>query len=178
MEYNNFIKDIKKVHHTRKHKVTNSYGSKDAFHYYRKIKPEDSKYVLTDCQYLKIIRLINNHLRDKLIAGKDVILPEKMGMLELRKYTPTIKFENGKLKTTLPVNWYETLKLWYENPQSKQRKQLVRQENTFNFKVHYNRTKANYNNKTFYEFHTNRDIKVGLKKNINLNKIDAFIYGK
>jgi hypothetical protein len=178
VEYNDFIKDIKKVHHNRKHKVTNSYGSKDAFHYYRKIKPEDSKYVLTDCQYLKIIRLINNRLRDKLIAGKDVILPEKMGMLELRKYTPTIKFENGKLKTSLPVNWYETLKLWYENSQSKQRKQLVRQENTFNFKVHYNRTKANYNNKTFYEFHTNRDIKVGLKKNINLNKIDAFIYGK
>ena len=178
MKYDDFLKDIKKVHCNRNHKVTNSYGSKDAFKYYRKTKPLDSKYVLTDCQYLKIIRLINNQLRDKLILGEDVLLPERMGRLELRKYAPIIKFENNKLKTSLPINWQETLKLWYENPISKKKKQLVRQENSFTFRVYYNRNKANYNNKSFYEFCTNRDIKIGLKKNIKLNKLDAFIYGK
>ena len=54
MEYNEFIKSIKKVNNNRNHKVNNSYGSKDAFKYYRKIKPDDSKFVLTDCQYLQI----------------------------------------------------------------------------------------------------------------------------
>ena len=32
--------------------------------------------------------------------------------------------------------------------------------------------------KSFYEFNTNRELKLGLKKNIKLNKIDAFGYGK
>lgn len=178
MKFEEFIKDIKKVKKERHHKVNNSYGSKDAFHYYRKIKPNDSKYVLTDCEYLRIIRLINNRLRDYLIEGKDVLLPEKMGRLELRKRINKIKFVNGKLKTNLPVDWNATLKLWYSNPSSKNKKQLVRQENTNTFSVFYNRNKANYNNKSFYEFTTNREIKLGLKKNIKLNKIDAFSYGK
>lgn len=178
MEYNEFLKDIKKVSNERHHKVNNSYGSKDAFHYYRKIKPNDSKYVLTDCQYLKIIRLINDELRKSLIEGKDVLLPERMGRLELRKSKNSIKFVDGKLKTNLPVNWDATLKLWYNNPSSKNKKQLVRQETIETYRVYYNKNKANYNNKSFYEFSTNREIKVGLKKNIKLNKIDAFTYGK
>lgn len=178
MSLNEFLKEIKNVKKERHHKVTNSYGSKDAFHYYRKIRPQEDKYVLTDCQYLAIIRQINNHLRDFLVEGKDVLLPERMGRLELRKYANSIKFEEGKLKTNLPVDWNATLKLWYENPSSKNKKQLVRQENVDTFKVFYNRNLANYNNKTFYEFDLNRTIKVGLKNNIKQNKIDAFTYGK
>lgn len=178
MDYKDFIKEVKKVKKERYHKVTNSYGSKDAFHYYRKIKPDDSKYVLTDCQFLHIIRLINDDLRDLLIEGKDVTLPEQMGRLELRKITNTIKFVNGKIKTNLPIDWNATLKLWYDNPMCKERKQLVRQENTETFKVYYNKTKAKYTNKTFYEFDPNRLLKVNLKNNIKLNKIDAFTYGK
>jgi hypothetical protein len=178
MAYNDFIKTIKRVNSNRKHKVTNSYGSKDAFKYYRKTKPLDSKYVLTDCQYLHIIRSINNILKQQLIEGKDILLPEKMGRLELRKRASNIKFVNGKLKTNLPINWDATLKLWYEDSICKNKKQLIRQENTETFKVRYDKSKANYNNKTFYEFKANRELKVGLKKNIKLNKIDAFKYGK
>jgi hypothetical protein len=176
--FEDFIKDIKKVNKERHCTVNNSYGSKDAFRFYRKIKPTDSKYVLTDCQYLKIIRLINNVLRESLIQGNDVLLPEKMGRLELRKRSIYKKFKDGKLKTNSPIDWNATLKLWYENPICKEKKQLVRQDIEELFKVYYNTTKANYNNKTFYEFLINRDIKVGLKKNIKLNKIDAFTYGK
>lgn len=178
MSFEDFIKDVKKVNNERHHRINNSYGSKDAFCYYRTIRPVDSKYVLTDCQYLKIIRLINNQLRLNLIEGKDVLLPEKMGRLELRKHKTSIKFENGKLKTNLPINWNATLKLWYDNPNSKNKKQLVREETTETFKVLYNKSKANYNNKSFYEFNTNRELKLGLKNNIKLNKIDAFSYGK
>ena len=178
MEFKDFINDVKKVKNKRHHKVSGSYGSKDAFHYYRKIKPNDSKYVLTDCQFLHIIRLINDDLRAFLIEGKDVTLPEQMGRLEVRKIANTIKFVNGKIKTNLPIDWNATLKLWYDNPVCKEHKQLVRQENTETFKVFYNKTKAKYNNKTFYEFDPNRLLKVNLKNNIKLNKIDAFTYGK
>lgn len=178
MTYNDFINNIKGVKSSRKHRVSNSYGSKDAYKYYRSIRPKDSKYVLTDSEYLKIIRTINNYLRDNLINGKDVILPEQMGMLEIRKRKHSVRLVNGKIKTNLPVNWDATLKLWYENPECKNRKQLVRQEDTSIFRMHYNKNRAIYNNKSFYDFYTNRDIKLGLKKNIKLNKIDAFSYGK
>jgi hypothetical protein len=178
MAFEDFIKKVKKVNKKRCHKVTNSYGSKDAFHYYRKIKPNDNKYVLTDCEYLSIIRQINNCLRDKLINGKDVLLPEKMGRLELRKTQTKFKIVGGKVKTNLPINWNATLKLWYDSPACRKNKQLVKQENKETFKVHYNKSKANYNNKSFYKFSANRELKLGLKKNIKLNKIDAFTYGK
>ena len=177
MQFESFIKEVKKVNKERHHKVSNSYGSKDAFFYYRKIKPKDSKYVLTDCQYLQIIRTINDILRENLIMGEDIILPERMGKLEIRKKKAKVEFINGKIKTNLPVNWNETLKLWYNNPSCKNKKQLVRQEVKDIFRVYYNVNKANFNNKTFYEFFVNRNIKIGLKNNINLNKLEAFSYG-
>ena len=101
-----------------------------------------------------------------------------MGQLEVRKYETYVKLKDGKIKTNRGIDWNATLKLWYDNPVCKQKKQLVKQENTETFKVYYNRNKANYNNKSFYEFKANRDLKLGLKKNIKLNKIDAFTYGK
>ena len=61
---------------------------------------------------------------------------------------------------------------------SKNKKILIRQEVKEIFKILYNRSKANYNNKSYYEFTPNRYLKLGLKDNINLNKLDAFTYGK
>lgn len=100
-----------------------------------------------------------------------------MGRLELRKRASRVKFVDGKIKTNLAIDWNTTLKLWYENPKCKNDKQLVRQESKYIYNVYYNINKAKYNNKTFYEFLTNRSIKIGLKNNIKLNKIDAFSYG-
>lgn len=42
------------------------------------------------------------------------------------------------------------------------------------FKIYYNRQLANYNNKTFYEFNVNRELKKKLKQAIKENNIDAF----
>ena len=42
------------------------------------------------------------------------------------------------------------------------------------FKIHYNRSKADYNNQTFYEFNPNRELRKELKKRIKDGKIDAF----
>lgn len=178
MEYQEFIKEIKKVKGKRKHNVNNSYGTKSAFFYYRKIRPQEHKYVLTDLEYMHIIRAINNRLRDFLIEGKDIHLPEKMGQLEVRKRQNSISFKDGKMHTTLPVNWEATLKLWHEDPECYATRTLVREEDRETFKVYYNKNKANYNNKSFYQFSTNREIKIGLKNNIKLNKLDAFKYGK
>ena len=43
------------------------------------------------------------------------------------------------------------------------------------FKVVYNKSKAEYTNKSFYQFDLNRDIKRRLKQQIREGKLDAFI---
>lgn len=176
--YSEFIQKLKKVSSTRKHKVSNSYGVRDGFKYYRKTKPKDSKYVLEDIEYYKIIRTINNKLKEKLLEGKDITLPCRMGKLELRKLEKGINIVNGKVVNNYPISWDKTLKLWYEDEDAYNRKILVKEESKNVFKIYYDKYSANYNNKKFYQFSTNRDLKLKLKEKIQDNKIEAFLYGK
>lgn len=178
MEYKDFLKKIKKVDGKRNHKIKNSYGVRDAFLYYRKVRPKDSKYVLSDVEYFKIIRTINNKLKEQFLQGKDIIFPMRMGKLELKKRPHYVYFKDGKLKITNPINWQSTLKLWYEDEEAFNRKLLIREENKESFRIKYNKYNANYTNKIFYKFSVNRDLKVKLKELIINNKIDAFQDGK
>lgn len=178
MEYKDFLKKVKKVDGKRNHKIKNSYGVRDAFLFYRKIRPKESKYVLSDCTYFKIIRTINNKLKEQFLSGKDIVLPERMGKLELKKRPHYIYFKEGKLKITNPINWQATLKLWYDDEEAFNRRLLIREESKESFRVKYNKYNANYNNKAFYKFSINRDLKIKLKELINNNKIDAFKDGK
>lgn len=170
-----FLSSIKKIKETRFHKVKNSYGVYDGYKYYRKTKPKESKYILSESNYFSIIRRVNELLVELLIEGNDITFPMRMGRLELRKYNPKIYIKDGKVKTTLPVDWDRTLKLWYEDEESYKNKTLVKIEEKEIFKVYYNRNIANFVNKSFYKFNLNRDVKRRLKKVIKDNKIDAFM---
>ena len=92
----------------------------------------------------------------------------------VRKRPSRISIVNGKVTTNLPVNWNATLKLWYEDPESYNNKTLVRLEYEEIFRVYYNKSNANYNNKSFYEFRPIRDIKKGITRNIKQGILDAF----
>ena len=98
-----------------------------------------------------------------------------MGKLELRKRPTIVEFKEGKLRTNLPIDWDSTLKLWYEDEQSYKDKRLVRQETKEVFKVFYNKYRADYPNKSFYQFHINREIKKGLKHKIKNGEIDSLM---
>lgn len=174
MSLEDYKKKVKKVSENRVHKVTGSLGVYDAYKHYRKIKPKDKKYILTESQYFSIIRQINNILSDNLSEGKEIFLPKRMGSIELRKYNTTISIDEfGNLKTNLPIDWNGTLELWYNDEESKRNKTLLRQENKEVFRIYYNKSKANYNNKSFYEFRCNKDLKQRLKQNIRYGTIDA-----
>lgn len=169
-----FRKIVLKVDGPRKHKIRNSWGIYDAYKYIRKNKWFNIGRPLTEHQFYYIIRQINNLLADELLKGKDIILPQRMGRLELRKYGAQISIKDGKIHTNLPVDWDRTLKLWSEDEESYKNKTLVKVENKEIFKVFYNKSKALYNNKAFYSFEINRDIKRGLTKRIKGGAIDAF----
>lgn len=169
----NFRRDVLKLNQPRKHKVTGSLGVYDVYKHIRKNKWKDTGKPLTEHEFYSIIRSVNNLLADSFLCGNDIELPHRLGRIELRKYDKKISFKDGKLHTNLPIDWDRTLKLWAEDEESYISKVLVRAEENEIFKVFYNKSKANYNNKSFYEFEVNRDLKRRLKQRIK-EGLDAF----
>ena len=169
-----FRRQVLKVDRPRVHKVNNSYGVYDIYKYIRKNKWFDIGQSVTEHQFYSIIRRMNNLLADALIHGHDIELPCRMGVIEVRKYDARISIENGKVKTNLPVDWDRTLKLWSEDEEAYQKRTLIKMEEKEIFSVLYNKTGANYKNKSFYEFAVNRDLKRRLKQRIKSGNFDAF----
>lgn len=175
MEYTEFIDNIKNVKGHRIHKISNSYGVYDAFKFYRKNKPQQKKFVLTESQYFAIIRNINELYSDKILEGSDIEFPEKMGKIELRRYILEPRLDaQGKLVYKAPIDWDATLKLWYESEEDKNNKTLVKIEAKESFRVLYNKHFATYNNKAFYTFHLNRVIKKKISQAAKDKLLDAF----
>lgn len=156
-------------------KVRNSYGNKKAWRWLKKNKWLNLGQPITERQFGIIIKTINKYLVDRLLEGHDIDLPCGMGKIELRKYNPKFKYINGKMETSLPIDWLETLKLWYEDKEAKDKKFLIRRENKTMFKIRYNKEKCKYNNQIFYQFKAHRDVRKRLSEKIKNNDIDAFL---
>lgn len=173
-EYKQFRRERLKLNEPREHKVKGSLGVYDAYKYIRKNKWFDIGRPLTEHEFYSIIRRVNNYLAESLIEGKDITLPHRLGRLEIRKYETYTSFKGDKLVSNLPIDWDKTLKLWYEDEEAYKERTLVKMEEKEIFTVHYNRTKAEYKNKAFYQFDVNRDLKRRLKQQIKEGRIDAF----
>lgn len=173
---NDFRKTVLKVNDSRKHKVTGSLGVYDAYKYIRKNKWFNIGRPLTEHEFYSIIRRVNEYLAYNLLHGHDIILPNRMGRLELRKTNTYIKLDNGKLKTNLPIDWDRTLQLWQEDEEAYNNKTLLKIEQKELFKCQYNKDLANYKNKSFYQFSLNRDLKKRISKKIKNKELDALSY--
>ena len=173
--YKDFKSAIQGLQNTRTHKITNSLGVYDAYKYLRKNKWFNIDRPLTEHEFYQIIRRINNYLAEELINGNDIIFPNRMGKLELRKRNslPVID-KKGNIKVTYAIDWDSTLKLWYDDEGAFNNKTLVKFPEKSIFRVKYNKSTANYENKSFMEFQVNRNIKTRLKQKIKNNEIDAF----
>ena len=165
-----YVAQVKKVNSKRKSKISNSIGMNEAYRYYAKMCGK-----LSSQNFRKAIHLINLAIQESLARGEDLILPQKMGEFQLRKFNTSVDFKDGKLITNLPVDWKRTLELWKEDKQAEKEKFLVRLETPSIFRLYYKKQKANYANKSFMQFRTNRSLKQKLKQNINEKKVDAFL---
>lgn len=170
-----FRRKVLKVDHSRNHKVKNSIGVYDIYKHIRKNKWYDIGQPITEHQFYTIIRQVNNVLADNLLKGNDIVFPNKMGRLEVRKFEPIIRFDDNKLTVRLPIDWDRTLKLWSEDEEAYKKRTLVKMEEKEIFKVCYNKTRADFPNKGFYQLQINRDLKIALKKKIKLGNFDAFL---
>lgn len=179
MELEEFRKRILKVDKKKgKFKVTGSHGTKEAWRWIKKNKWLNIGQPITEAEFGKIIKAINNTLQDQLINGRDINLPNRMGRLEVRKYNAKIEYKDNKVVTTLPIDWKRTIELWQEDEECHKAKTLVRFEGIERFSIYYNKGKANYNNKSFYRFIPTRPLKKKLKDKISNGGYDALLLAK
>lgn len=177
MSLNDFMNKVKKVSGNRTHKIKNSYGVYDYYKAYRKNKPKDKEFILTEKEYYNILRRMNDLLVDSISEGVEVNLPCRMGKIEIRRYKiePRIDKE-GNLIYKAPIDWDATLKLWYEDKEAKKDKTLIKIESSSNFRIFYNKMKATFNNKSVYLFNINRNLKKKVSDAIKREEIDGFTY--
>lgn len=175
MELQEFRSEVLKVKESRHHKVTNSYGSKQMWRWLRKKKWLDLGQPITERQMGYIIKAINESLKDQLLEGKDIVLPHRMGRIELRKFKVRVEIRDGKIVTNLPIDWEKTIRLWHEDEESHKAKTLVRMEAKEGYKIRYDKNEANYENKSFYQFIPNTELKRELRDKILNGEVDAFL---
>lgn len=172
IEFSNYIRHS---YGPKTMEIKNSYGVHDYMKFYRKTRPRSKEYVLTPQQYYKIVRTIGLKISEVLATGQPIDFPERMGRVTVRRYEAKLEFKNGKLVTSLPIDWKRTLMLWYEDSESKKKKTLIRCEDTDMYRFIYIKMLAAYNNKNYYEFKFNRFLKKKLIKNIKNKDVHALM---
>ena len=172
-DYRTFLDDIQKRCQKKNFKISGSFGVYDAYRKIRKHQWYDIGRPLKEKEFYAIVRGINNMFAEEISNGNTVTFPERMGKLELRKKQCGASLVNGKLKVTYPIDWSNTLKLWFEDEEAKNEKVLLRQKEDHVYRVKYCKYDANYENKSFYEFALNRFIKKALKDKIKKGLTDT-----
>lgn len=173
MDFKEFSDKIFKRKEKKQAKVRNSWGVYDVYKHIRKNKWYDIGRPLGEHEFYTIIRSVNNLLAEEIINGNTVIFPSKMGSLELRKRPRGVSIVDGKLKNTYPIDWQETVRLWFEDEEERKKKTLLRIEDKESYHVQYCKKNANYENRSFYDFSLNRKIKKALKQKIDNREIDT-----
>lgn len=175
IEFDEFIKSIKKVSGKRSHRIVNSYGFFFYYRHFNKIKPNSKEYHIGNELYSSIINSMNSMIVDRLIDSGSVKLPCGLGKLSILKVKNESWIDkNGKLRTNRKVDMMSTLKLWYEDDESRSKKTLVRFDDEYTFKIVFDKRKASFKNKSYLMFSPNRSLKIKLKDCIKNKNYDAY----
>lgn len=155
------------------HDVRGSWGVKDYYRFYRKNRPKEKKYVLTDSQYFSIIRSVGKKLTKALLDYKLIILPENMGTVEIQKYQRNVRIVDGKGVCDGPVDWEKTLNLWYEDPEAYRKRTLIKADFPEFFRVRYSTKGCNFKNRRYYQFRPIKETVERLVANMKSGFTDA-----
>lgn len=140
-------------------KIRNSWGAYDYFKYHKHNRPKDrSYYKITEGQFYKLLRAVNEYMLEVLIKEQHIDLPNRLGSFTVISYRPEVKIVDGKLKTSLPVDWMKTLRLWYEDREAEKKKILVRKEYDSMRVIRYQRCYS-FKGAAYYEFCFHRKAK-------------------
>jgi len=174
--FEDYAKEVQNVHGNRKHKITRSQNTISGFGYYRKIRPKEKEFVLKDKEYLSIIREMNNLIADYLIENKSIRLPDGFGKIEVVKYeTKSWIDESGRFISTKKIDMNSTIRLWYEDEESRINKTLVRYDDEFVFRFNYPQYGRTYKYNGYYSIKFNRQLQQKLKLAIHAGNYDTYL---
>ena len=174
--YIEFRAGILKVTCPRRTKPTSTLTSKIIIRSIRNKYPKSK--VVSEDTYSKIIRRINELLIEELLQGQIINLPYNMGNIILTSKQSKVFMKNGKLVRTAPINWEETLKLWYENSKAFNKKIRVRNLPSTIYRIRYCKSRVSFKNQQYYRFIPCRTLKLKLKELLNNNiGVPAYEYG-
>lgn len=151
------------------------YGMTD---YYRYFIKEYNLNISTKV-YNNIIADFNEAIMNLIIEENlDYRLPHVGSTLSVRKIKRSPKIINGKLHNPTPINWVATNKLWAEDEEAKDKKLLVRYNNShtsgYVYRIYFKKYDLYYKNKKIYNFKVARDFSRMLGNRINDEDKDKF----
>lgn len=158
----------------RKFKVTKSYDTRDYVKFYRSIKPKDKRYNLSIDEYRKIMFSVGRKMMEEYIESGRLYFPYAMGLLELQKVDKTPIIKNGNLIIRQHVDWGETLNLWYDDEEAREKNILVRYKDKTSFRNIYIKKGAQVKYKKLLDFDIVRSVKMKINELANENKIEGF----
>lgn len=164
----------------REHKVICDFGMGDYYKYFV------SKYSKVDR------KVFSDVITDFNLALRELIILENLGYtmpginfeLVLKKEKRKPKIKNGKLLNNIPVDWQKTNALWKRDEEAKEKKLLVRYNNShtsgYVFRIYFKKFGAKIKNRSVFKFQVNREFKRQISKYINDPdiSIDAFLLYK
>lgn len=161
-------------------KIKSHFGIKDYFKYF---KTEYSNIAIDHNKYNSIISDFNSELINLIIEENlEYQLPFLGCTLSIKKDKRVLKIVDGKLYNTSPVDWVATNKLWSEDEESREKKLLVRYNNThtmkYVFRIYFKKYVYPFQNKQLYSFKPNRKFQrlLGARiKDENKERYDTYL---
>ena len=172
MDYDEFCKSVKKVSSKRKTKGVCSFGTREIYRWIKKNKFFGTGVSLTEAEFGRLIKDIHLEMREAVLEGREVILPARMGNIELKRKDSVVTIKDGKLNTNKFIDWSSTLKLWHDDEESFKNKKLVKADSKDIYWIVYNKSKAVFDNRVFYRFTPCRSFKKELSDKVNNNEIN------
>ena len=111
--------------------------------------------VIDSPTFERIVGAVNTELGKMFAAGRAVTFPRGIGTVYLikAKESSYIDSKTGELRhRNRYVNWYKTIKLWYEDPEAKEKKQLVYDTKPYNYIFRYESSKDAFKYANFFDF--------------------------
>jgi hypothetical protein len=152
------------------------YGIKDYYRYFRTEYPDVK---ITYKQFTSVIQKFNEEITNMIIEDNfEYVLPHLGSSLSVKKTKQVPRIVDGKLFNSTPVDWVATNKLWAEDEEAREKKLLVRYNNShtsrYVFRINFKKYITPFVNKRYYKFHTCRKFARMLGNRINNEDKDRY----